>query len=256
MAEEAPMSVREFYDEIAAVYHLVYADWEASIQWQAEILDAVIRERLGAGRHRIFDVSCGIGTQTLGLAALGHEVAGADLSPGAVARASREATARGLEIDFSVADMRDCDGHPRAPFDIVLAADNAVPHLLTDEEILTAFEAFRRALRPGGLAVISVRDYAKEDRSITPQMRPFGVRSIPGGRCSVFQVWDFDGPRYDLAMYFVREISGRVPDVLISKSRYYAISIGALTELMHRAGFGDVERIDGRFFQPVLVARG
>jgi len=63
--------VGEFYDDIADVYHLIYEDWVASRRKQAEVLDRLLGRALGPGPHRILDVSCGIGTQSLGLAARG-----------------------------------------------------------------------------------------------------------------------------------------------------------------------------------------
>jgi glycine/sarcosine N-methyltransferase len=251
----APPTTR-FYDDLADVYHLVYADWEESVCRQAEVLDGLLARALGPGPHRLLDASCGIGTQALGLATLGHAVAGSDLSPRAVARARREAAARGLAIDFSVADLRACDRRSDGPFDAVLACDNSIPHLLTDDEILAAFRAFRRLTRPDGVALVSVRDYAQEDRS-TPQLRPYGLRETPEGRYLVFQVWDWDpdGARYDLAMYFVRDRGGEDAEVLVSRARYYAVAVEALAALLREAGFADVERIDGVYFQPVLLAR-
>lgn len=138
------------YDEIAGVYHLVYRDWNAAIGEQGSALDAVVRELVGPPPQTILDVSCGIGTQALGLAALGHRVTASDLSAAAVERARREASLRGLAIDFAVADMRSCaETHPPG-FDVVLSADNAVPHLLGDDAILAALRSFFQCLRPGG----------------------------------------------------------------------------------------------------------
>jgi SAM-dependent methyltransferase len=94
------------YDEIATLYHLVYPDWNAAIAQQAAALDAIIRKHVGPPPRSILDVSCGIGTQALGLAALGHAVTASDLSSAAVERARREAAQRNLDIDFLVADMR------------------------------------------------------------------------------------------------------------------------------------------------------
>jgi hypothetical protein len=37
------------------------------------------------------------------------------------------------------------------------------------------------------------------------------------------------------------------------RSRYYAIGTDRLLDLMRRAGFSAVERLDDRFYQPVLV---
>ena len=59
------------YDEIATLYHLVYQDWNAAIAQQAAALDAIIRKEVGPPPRSILGVSCGIGTQALGLAAVG-----------------------------------------------------------------------------------------------------------------------------------------------------------------------------------------
>jgi glycine/sarcosine N-methyltransferase len=41
----------------------------------------------------------------------------------------------------------------------VLAFDNALPHLDSDEEVRTALTSMRDRLRPGGLLLISLQDY-------------------------------------------------------------------------------------------------
>src|SRR4029453_9309187 len=91
------------YDEIATLYHLIYRDWNAVIVQQAAALDAIIRQHVGQPPRSILDVSCGIGTQALGLAALGHAVTASDISSAAVERARLEAAQRNLAIDFTVA---------------------------------------------------------------------------------------------------------------------------------------------------------
>ena len=78
-----------FYDRLAPYYHLLYPDWEVSMERQARGLAAVLEE-FGIPRGaRILDAACGIGTQTLGLAALGYQLSASDIAPLAVARASR-----------------------------------------------------------------------------------------------------------------------------------------------------------------------
>ena len=88
------------------------------------MLDSVIREVWGSDASCVLDVSCGIGTQALGLARLGYRVTASDLSPEEVGRAKREAAARGLSIAFSVADMRQAFTHHAQEFDIVISCDN------------------------------------------------------------------------------------------------------------------------------------
>ncbi len=94
------------------------------------------------------------------------------------------------------------------------------------------------------------RSYADRGTGI---VKPYGVRHRDGVRYVIFQVWDFKGEVYDLAMYFVADVGGDHPATHFMRSRYSAIGTGRLVELMRQAGFSSVERLDGRFYQPVLV---
>ncbi len=248
------MSVERFYDELAPFYHLIFPDWETTIRRQADALDGVIRERWGDGRLAILDVACGIGTQALGLAALGHHVTASDISAGAVERAKLEAAARGLAVRFSVADMRQAATHHREQFDLVIACDNSLPHLLTDEDLVAAFGQLFVCTRPNGGCLISVRDYDMEERDAV-QVKPYGIRDEGGVRYLVWQVWEFRGPIYDLAMYLVEDRGGADCATRVMRSQYYAVGIHKLMELMRQAGFAQVERLDGCFYQPILVGR-
>lgn len=248
------MTTATFYDDLAPFYHLIYPDWEASIRHQAAALDGIFREHWGEGRLRILDATCGIGTQALGLAALGHRVTGSDLSAAAVERARAEAGKRSLDVAFSVADVRQAFAHHRQQFDVVIACDNAVPHLLTDEDLLACFRQFYACTRPGGGCLLTVRDYDKEERAGV-QVKPYGVRVEGGVRYLVWQVWEFHGEVYDLAMYFVEDRGGPSCVTRVMRSQYYAVGTDKLLALLRQAGFVGVERLDGRFYQPVLLGR-
>jgi len=245
--------VCDFYDRLAPYYHLIFQDWEAGIQRQADRLGRVIEDVWGEQVHSILDVSCGIGTQAIGLAGKGFAVTASDLSEGAVERARREAAARGLAIDFSVCDMRQAHVHHAAQFDLVISCDNSITHLLGDEEILSALRAMYACVRPGGGCLLTIRDYDKEERG-RGLVKPYGVREERGKRYLLFQVWDFDGDEYDLSFYIVEDDrEADVQDIQVIRSRYYAISPDRLMELMRDAGFGAVRRLDGDFYQPILV---
>jgi len=247
------MDSSAFYDKLAPFYHLIYQDWEASIQKQAAGLDSIIKERWGDRVNEILDVACGVGTQSIGLASLGYAVTASDLSPGSVERARREAAARGLDIDLSVADMREAYAHHKAQFDLVIACDNAVPHLLSDAALLDAFREIHRCVRPGGGFLMTVRDYEKEERSGV-HVKPFGIRVEGSTKYLVFQVWEFNGLIYDVAMYFVEDKGGEDCVTHVMRSRYYAVGISSLMDLLSQAGFVNIQRLDGRFFQPVIAA--
>lgn len=244
----------DFYDQMAGLYHLIFPDWDASIERQADQLAGVIRERWGAGTRTVLDVSCGIGTQAIGLARRGFAVTASDLSPGAVARARTEAARRGATVDVSVCDMRAAHDHHRRSFDVVLSADNSVTHLMTDADLLLAFRQMYASARPGGGCLVTVRDYDREERG-AGLVKHYGVREEGGTRYVVFQVWDFVGPAYDLSMYFVADdgSANRVP-AHVMRTRYNAVGTDHLLGLMRAAGFAAAERLDGRFYQSVLVA--
>ncbi len=127
-----------FYDQLTPFYHLVYEDWEASVHNQALALDNIIKEHWGDNVKCILDVACGIGTQSLGPASRGYSVTASDLSAPAVERARKEAETRKLNIDFSVADLRDAYVHHQKQFDLVIACDNVMPHLLTKDDLVEA----------------------------------------------------------------------------------------------------------------------
>ncbi|HSH02442.1 MAG TPA: class I SAM-dependent methyltransferase [Anaerolineae bacterium] len=243
----------DFYDRLSPFYHLIYQDWEGSIERQAAQLWGVMEREWGGDVKRVLDVACGIGTQSLGLAGLGLVVKGADVSAGAVARAKREAAVRGLAIAFEVGDMRTAYEQHGGGFDVVLAADNAIPHLLSDAEILGALGQMYRCLRPGGGCVITMRDYDGAERG-RGLVKPYGTREVDGVRYLVWQVWDFEGDIYTVSMYFVRD-EGEEGDVTteVMRTKYYALSPNRLVSLMVEAGFGEVKRLDDVYFQPVVV---
>jgi SAM-dependent methyltransferase len=256
------LSVQRFYDDLAGRYHLVYPDWEAAIERQGQALSELMERALGAGRRRVLDCACGIGTQAIGLARRGHRVAGADLSVTAVRRAAREARERDVRLAAVGSDMRAIpfrDG----TFDVVVCADNALPHLLTGGDMDTALTGMRRALRPGGLLIVSTRDY-DADRPARPQWRPPLAVETPAGRAITFHLWHWhpDAERYDVELFqLLPRGSGRGDDwdVHVVRATYWAIGREQVTERVAAAGFRDIAWLDpaeSGFFQPVLTARG
>jgi SAM-dependent methyltransferase len=243
-----------FYDELAPYYHLLYGNWELAINDQGAALAALLREwGIGPGAS-VLDAACGIGTQTLGLLESGYRVTASDISPGAIARLKSEMSQRELVAEALVDDIRILKCTTSGSMAAVLACDNSIPHLLSDAEILEAFRSCFRCLRPGGVAIFSVRDYENIERK-TPDVQPYGLRYDRGSRFLAVQVWEWDADQYDLRMYLTSESSTGQCATRVLRSRYYAVPIARLTELLVAAGFVDVERREAVLFQPVIFGR-
>ncbi|MGI9283053.1 MAG: class I SAM-dependent methyltransferase [Endozoicomonas sp.] len=244
--------MNDFYDQLTPFYHLIFEDWNGSVERQSAQLKTLIKKHWPETKS-ILDVSCGIGTQAIGLAQKGYNVTASDLSEKEAERAKQEAERRNLTLAVSVCDMRQAFDHHGTGFDLVISADNSVPHLLNDNDILIAFKQMFACLKPGGGCLITVRDYDKEERGRN-LLKPYGVRVEGNKRFILFQVWDFEGDQYSLAFHLIEEnLSTGKAITHTLHSRYYAISTNRLCELMTQAGFRDVQRINDAFYQPVLL---
>lgn len=245
-----------YYDRLAPYYKYIYHDWNASVQRQAQALDHVIQEFLGKTAKTVLDVACGIGTQSIGLAKLGYEVVSSDLSSAEVEHARQEASQQGVQIEFQVADMRQVWEIYQRQFDIVMACDNSVPHLPSDQEILTAFQQFYRCTKSNGACIITVRDYAElEKKDQHKMLYPRAAHQTEHGQVVMFDVWEFDDKVYEITTYLVDDRGETLAQTqVIRGGKYYCIEIPRLEELFKEAGFREVKTLRDRFFQPLLIA--
>ena len=148
--------IQSFYDKLANDYDKLFLDWHAATQEQGLILDRLFCESGFDKSARILDCACGIGTQTIGLAALGYNVTASDISDGELAQARARAESKGLEIDFKNADFRALSDSFKERFDIIISMDNALPHMLTRSDLEAAVNSITDRLAPGGILVASI----------------------------------------------------------------------------------------------------
>ena len=124
-----------FYDNMASQYDKLFQDWQATTHEQAVILSKIITENGFDKTAQILDCACGIGTQAIGLASLGYLVTASDISDGELAEARKRAEDNGVRIRFEHADFCALSKAFSGQFDIVIAMDNALPHMLTSEAL-------------------------------------------------------------------------------------------------------------------------
>jgi SAM-dependent methyltransferase len=253
------LNATELYDAFADDYHLAYHDWAASVERQGEALDRLIQAELGPGPQRILDCTCGIGTQSIGLARRGHSVVGTDISARAIERAKVESGKAGVTATFGVADVRSLHDFTDESFDVVISGDNSLPHLLTEDDLRQGVAGMVARLRTGGLFLASIRDY-DHILTVLPVTTQPTLSGPPGQRRITFQLWKWlpDGRTYRFELFVLAEGGPGSWTVRTFQGIYRAVKRSELTLMLRGAGAVRVEwRMpeETGFFQPLILAR-
>lgn len=252
--------VAKFYDNLADAYRYIFSDWNASVRRQGETIDRLL-ETYGflPANHNLYDCTCGIGTQVFGLAEQGWNVHGTDISPQAIAKADLYCSEFNMIFTptFAVADLLTPTDNP-SKYDIVLSLDNAVPHFMTNADLLTALRTMKAHLKDRGLLMISIRDYDALIENPPKSTYP-SVNDTDDGRRIIFQTWDWadDLTSYQLNMY----ITHHVGDLITTQcfpAEYRALRRDQLSDALAQIGLRDIEWImpdDSGYYQPIVTAR-
>ena len=247
--------IQTFYDDMATQYDKLFLDWGTESDEQAVILDRLFKDRGFDRTARILDCACGIGTQAIGLARLGYDVTASDISDAELEEAKARAAKRGVSLRLECADFRALSDTFAETFDIVIAMDNALPHMLTAADLDAAAASITDRLVPGGIFVASIRDYDALLQTKPPYSPPY-IHKTAGGRRVSFQTWDWSGESYSLTQYIIEDES----ELTVSRfvCEYRAIRREELTGRLLSAGCREVNWLfpeDTGFYQPVVIAR-
>jgi len=246
--------IQDFYDGLAGQYDRLFEDWQAATVEQAQLLDNIFRSH-GFGKNvRLLDCACGIGTQAIGLAAIGYHVTASDISTAELAEAEKRAAARDVHLRLERADFRRLADAFEEKFDVIIAMDNALPHMLTAEDLKAAAGSICGQLEEGGIFVASIRDYDALLETKPPYSPPY-IHNTEKGRRVCFQTWDWVGENYRLTQYIIND-----EDTLcVSKfpCEYRAVRRAELTALFEGCGCTAEWLMpeDSGFYQPIVVVR-
>ena len=247
--------IQTFYDNLATQYDKLFLDWQSTTHEQAVILDRIFRENGFDRSASVLDCACGIGTQAIGLAALGYAVTASDISDGELAQAKVRAADNHVGIRFEHADFCALSETFAEQFDIVICMDNALPHMLTKEALAAAVGSITAQLAPGGLFVASIRDYDALLMEKPPYSPPYIHQAQTGKRVS-FQTWVWEGDRYKLTQYIIDD--GETLQISKFDCEYRATRRAELTKLLTSSGCSRVEwkfPDETGFYQPVVIAK-
>ena len=135
------------YDEVAGMYHALWADWYLPAALPA--LEKLFFSQVPAGA-RVLDLCCGSGHVTRELVKRGYRVTGIDSSSALIELAWRELP----EADLYVRDARALNLD--VEFDAVLSTFDSLNHILHLDELRQVFTGVHALLAKEGLLVFDM----------------------------------------------------------------------------------------------------
>lgn len=247
--------IQTFYNNLATQYDKLFLDWQATTREQAEILHKIFERNGFDNTAKVLDCACGIGTQSIGIATLGYHVTASDISDGELVEARKRAKENNVEICFKYADFCALSDTFVEKFDIVIAMDNALPHMLSNSDLEKAIKSIVNQIEKNGIFVASIRDYDSLLMEKPPYSPPYIHKTDKGQRVS-FQTWVWNDDNYKLTQYIIEDEE----NLQVSKfeCEYRATRRAEMTELLLANGCSNVEwkfPEQTGFYQPIVVAR-
>jgi len=138
--------------EHAALYDLAfsYRDFAA----ESSCLRSVYQRRRGRAPRSFLELAAGPAGHALEMLSAGLDVMALDLAPDMAAYTRSKASARGLSLPYTVADMTDFA--PPGSFDLAACLLCSASYLLTDDAVLSHLACVRSSLTNGGIYVLEL----------------------------------------------------------------------------------------------------
>ena len=244
-----------FYDSLSSAYDNLFADWNATTHEQAVILDRIFRQNGFDRSASVLDCACGIGTQSIGLAALGYRMTASDISDAELAEAAKRAAENDVSLRLEHADFCTLSDTFRETFDIIICMDNALPHMLSHDALASAITSITGRMKKDGIFVASIRDYDTLLTQKPPYSPPYIHKTAQGQRVS-FQVWTWEDDCYKLIQYIIDD--GETLQASKFECAYRATRRAEITDLLYAGGCSEVKWLfpeETDFYQPIVVAR-
>jgi len=178
---------RPFYSEFAWAYDLLI---DRPVQKECAAIAAWLVERGVVPGSTLVDSGCGTGRYAIELSRRGYRVRGIDRSADLIEEAMRCAGTRSPQLSFEVGDILTL---PRSNDDGVICR-GVLNDVIEEDDRQSAFAAFARVLRTGGVLILDVREWEataeRKDREPLFRKRVDTDR----GRLTFMSVTELDPP--------------------------------------------------------------
>lgn len=141
----------DIYEKLAYDYD-EFGPIEQYLGDEKAFFDKVFSEH---GVKSVLDCACGTGQHLYMLAQFGLDVWGSDYSKSMLEVASKNLQEKNLNIPLGQCDFRFLEEKFNRTFDAIVCLTTALPHLHTDEDLLTALRSMRNRLNKNGLLVLT-----------------------------------------------------------------------------------------------------
>lgn len=141
MRDSSPYSAPQYYDIAFNVFR----------KQECDFLEGCFEKHAVGPVRQVLDIACGTGPHLIRLARRGYAMTGLDLSRESLAYVKARAAEHRLPVQLIQADM--ADFQVAQTFDAAICLQDSQGHLLTNERILSHFQAVARAVRSGGLYI-------------------------------------------------------------------------------------------------------
>ena len=142
--------MKDVYENFASDY-----DEFGLFKWSAnekQFFDSLFKEN---NVHTVLDCACGTGQHLLMFSEMGLDVTGSDYSRAMLREAKTNLETHQKEIHLSQCDFRYLEQKHEDKFDAVVCLTTALPHLHTDEDLITALKSMKSRLNKNGLLVLT-----------------------------------------------------------------------------------------------------
>jgi glycine/sarcosine N-methyltransferase len=232
------------YDAISNDYDR-FVNWPSRLSMEIPFIEQQLHQTVGAG-CRVLDAACGTGMHALGLARLGFQARGADLSSGMIDRARLNAAEAGLDVRFEAIGFGGLvQTFGRQACDAILCLGNSLPHLPDIVGVEAALTDFAACLRPGGLLLLQNRNFDAVLASRARWMEPQSYRSAEG-EWLFLRFYDFDADGL-LSFHMITLNRQGITDwsQQVTTTRLYPLRQEELLSALDKTGFRQVHSYGG-----------
>ncbi len=188
----------------------------------------------------VLDVACGTFALDLPLARRGYEVVGRDLSEAMLAVARRNLAAAGRAADLAQGDMRSL--RLGRTFDAVLCLGTAFNYMSKAADARRALRTARLHLRPGGLLVLDLTNFASFGARPRNVRAETDYRDADGTRIAIYAFNDQDrAKQIHTARFLTLVHRGDLIQLSFDESQLRMWTKPTLAKALGDAGFRPVE---------------